>query len=1685
MSKKRRGLIILLFFTFLTISLKGVLAEEKEIVNGRDQEVNLKSLEKKIEEDSQKESDDEQETNRNFEFNKTTNVTTGGCINLNTSILPPENIKWKRQMNTTGSTIILTWDNTDDNVKNDVSINKEKIESIETNKYIYKNLDLGRKYIFNIRSRIGKEVGVWSDDIEVTLQKEVILNRIKSINVTKEISDNEEVLKILWDTVQEADNYSVQVNGQVYDNIKSNTFIHKNVDLSRIHGYRIKANNKYQESEWSEWELFFPSNKIISKEINKKVDKKKNNIMMKSYLSDTKASMVSTSNFTLNAIESEEEHKVIVSKDDLVNINNDLVGSYILLCDIDLKGSEWQPLQEFKGKLNGNGYKIHNVSINKEAYSNIGIFQSTRDSEISNLTIDKGNIKGASYVGAFAGASYSSKYINCRVTSNCEISGRRTIGGLVGYSDGIEIENCSVSGIINGIEGNIGGLIGYISNYGRISTSYTDGEVNVKAIKNNYKYPFYAGGLVGAVKTRTDSESYIKKSYSTVKSQVQNWVHFGGLVGVISPGNQGAIKYEISNSFTITEVNGESIFAGLVEKRDHYFTSIINCYSASMHDGLREQKGIGEVTYHKVNDVKNSYFDNSGGKYELDSLDKDFSRFKIEMIKKDNYKEWDFNNIWDIDENSYPHLRNLAKPNKVKAEFSSTDISKGSGVDSDPFIIENKEQFNSIRYGLNRCYKLGNNIDLESIEWKPIGIEWIEFSGIIDGAGFKVMNLVVDKSKEPYDYQRNYAGVFGYAKGASIINLSIENAHIKGNSQLGILIGNAKEVNIENCNIIGENTVNGELHLGGLVGYGENVNISKCGVVANIKGLRIIGGVIGYIREDLKLDKSYFNGTIISNSKEEKGTIGGLIGYVNIEEGTNKSIDQCYSNAEIEAINSKKVGAFIGNVYRYPNSKTNEMDITNSFAIGKIQCLNYGYGLIGFREYSTVKVKNCYSSVEINDVHVKGLIEIGHLRDDNLDIENSYFDNSRSRFDIDRNDNKFSRLKKEMIMKENYEGWDFNNIWDIDEKSYPHLRNLKKPEGLNVEFSEKDIIKGNGTEDDPYLIENASQFDAIRKKIDACYKLVNDIDLSEINWFPIAYSGCDFTGQLDGNGYKIKNLNSKYPTTEYTGLFGHIKECKIKNLKLENVNIQGNNGAGGIAGEAINSEITNCSINFGNIKGKRTVGGIIGLADNSIIIDCRFDGIIESEKPLGGIVGWTNNHNLMMKRCSFEGEINQIGSYKYFAIGGILGGIPGLESEEFVTIEDCYTKARINCTPDNVGGIIGIAGARNQNVKMEITNCYSDLSVNGNFVKGGIIGRNTFSNGIVENNYTNYPIKGYGEPDGQIKSDEEMKSQGTYAGWDFENVWTIDEGVDTPKFRDIASPELSIVSTDVNEIVVKWNQVEGVEDYELSLDGLQVGITSNFNYKITNLESGKKYRVRVRGRNSNKFGLWSEEIEVITPIEKPTDVTVNSTGDTNIITWGASPNADYYEIIIDKSEPMRVDGLEYTHSSLEESTYHAYLVRAVNEISTSHWTDEKEYINWSENKKYCVYYKDTELDDEKEVYVRTNMIDKVYSGYLEFNYDNQKIEIINDSLKGFYDENQSETYNEIRIVNNVVADKIIVSRLGEVVGTKGETELIRMRIKIKVEDDRRVEFTKVDIVDSLGKIYNLIEVKDEGGKDEE
>ena len=142
--------------------------------------------------------------------------------------------------------------------------------------------------------------------------------------------------------------------------------------------------------------------------------------------------------------------------------------------------------------------------------------------------------------------------------------------------------------------------------------------------------------------------------------------------------------------------------------------------------------------------------------------------------------------------------------------------------------------------------------------------------------------------------------------------------------------------------------------------------------------------------------------------------------------------------------------------------------------------------------------------------------------------------------------------------------------------------------------------KGSGTTDDPYLITTANELNQMRHNLEACYKLMRDIDLTEWlsennpsqGWMPVGAKDEPFKGTFDGNGKTLKLFINR-PDQENVGFMGVVDRATIKNLTVRG-NITGKTSVGGIIGycnvrTSPACEIENCHY-FGNVNG----GGIVG-----------------------------------------------------------------------------------------------------------------------------------------------------------------------------------------------------------------------------------------------------------------------------------------------------------------------------------------------------------------------------------------------------------------------------------------------------------------------------------------------------------
>jgi len=185
------------------------------------------------------------------------------------------------------------------------------------------------------------------------------------------------------------------------------------------------------------------------------------------------------------------------------NGNNTAGKYYKLMNNIDLSEYEnWKPIGGhlmygwstcFQGNFNGNGKIIQNLTIKRPTEKQIGLFGYIYCAVIENLGVENCNVCGKGYVGGLAGRTGYSIINNCYVSGDVDGRGDLTeyVGGLTGYNDYPTITNCYAVCNVKGFH-LVGGLVGNVYGPGStISTSFSAGTVTADFEK--------CGGLVGGI----------------------------------------------------------------------------------------------------------------------------------------------------------------------------------------------------------------------------------------------------------------------------------------------------------------------------------------------------------------------------------------------------------------------------------------------------------------------------------------------------------------------------------------------------------------------------------------------------------------------------------------------------------------------------------------------------------------------------------------------------------------------------------------------------------------------------------------------------------------------------------------------------------------------------------------------------------------------------------------------------------------------------------------------------------------------------------------------------------------------------------------------------------------------------------------------------------------------------------
>lgn len=200
---------------------------------------------------------------------------------------------------------------------------------------------------------------------------------------------------------------------------------------------------------------------------------------------------------------------------------------------------------------------------------------------------------------------------------------------------------------------------------------------------------------------------------------------------------------------------------------------------------------------------------------------------------------------------------------------------------------------------------------------------------------------------------------------------------------------------------------------------------------------------------------------------------------------------------------------------------------------------------------------------------------------------------------------------------------------------------------------------GEGTENNPYLIKNASNLKQLADYVNSgnsypntYFELSDNIDMTGEIFEPIGNQNNHFSGKFDGNGYVIKGISVN--ADSYIGLFGYIENAIVNDIGVEDANYTGWSNIGGIAGYSLNSVITNC-YSRGFTNGNDCVGALVGYSGEGTVVQNCFSSMQHTKYQIYGSVGGLVGYNCgKLENCYFYGTINAK-IFEKSTTGGIVG----------------------------------------------------------------------------------------------------------------------------------------------------------------------------------------------------------------------------------------------------------------------------------------------------------------------------------------------------------------------------------------------------------------------------------------------
>lgn len=628
---------------------------------------------------------------------------------------------------------------------------------------------------------------------------------------------------------------------------------------------------------------------------------------------------------------------------------------------------------------------------------------------------------------------------------------------------------------------------------------------------------------------------------------------------------------------------------------------------------------------------------------------------------------------------------------------------------------------------------LGNSIDLENSEWKPIP----SFAGEFNGMSHEIKGLNVNYTDD--DSNSKTAGMFEKLDSTGkILSLAVSGS-VKADGKInnvGGIVGTTaagSEIRFCRSNIdvkvdAANSTTNGMAY-GGVAGkvQGAISNCLKEGTITvdNIKNKCYIGGVAGYVGSAANL--CWNTGSVNASGTTKKNIYtGGIVGY--------GAATNCYNNGSVTGATDKNkyvTGGISGNG-----------NVANSYNLGDVTGAEgsaYGisnrkgansYYLCKLNGKETAKYVNSGAEQEITATTEDGktVYKVGDDVLVNVLNENrgTYIewinkqDAPNNPVHITRWDGSFEpgvegvitlvydpnggegaavteqqrvegdtgsfTIKSDTELGFKHEngtflGWSTNPHAKTEDNSYDAGKtvSVEKNKSLTLYAVWSPIWAGSGTEAAPYEIPDVGKLTALQTQVNEngfsytgkWFRLTNNIDLNNELWTPIGIDALhSFGGSLDGGGKTISGLKVE-TDRQWAGLFGSVR------------------GTYGVPMTMRDLTLKNGSVKFTS-SGTSCSGGLVAAVEGETALELR---------------------NVVAENLTVSG--GRSGS------GGLLG-------RGRVAMTNCHNRGG-TVTGSYAGGLAGMGYSNLQD--HVLAGCTNSAKVVGKRTAGGMTGNETHSYG--------------------------------------------------------------------------------------------------------------------------------------------------------------------------------------------------------------------------------------------------------------------------------------------------------------------------------------------------------------------